>query len=85
MTRERMIVVGGHVVWLFLLVWTAVAPRGTFPNSLDPWVVGVPWIYLWLILLVLLWCLMLPAILRDSRIHSRVERGDSGVPPSLPS
>lgn len=74
MSRDRLIVIGGHVVWLCLMMWTAVVPRGVFPNTASL-LGGIPWTYIWLILLVILWCLMLPAILRDSRIHSGAEGG----------
>jgi hypothetical protein len=68
MSRDRKIVIFGHIIWTALLVWTAASPSGTFPNSIQPFIGPFPWIFLWQLVIAALWFVMLPALLRDSRI-----------------
>ena len=66
MSGDRAIVVLGHIVWVALVMWPATVPTGTFPNSIEPRIFGMPWVYFWFCILSAAWFLMLPAILRDS-------------------
>ena len=69
MSRDRWIVVIGMIVWAVLVVGTAALPAGTFPNSIEPQILGnMPFSYLWIWILSVAWFALLPAILRDSEV-----------------
>ena len=74
MSKERWIVVIGMSVWAFLVVGTAALPAGTFPNSIEPKILGnMPFSYLWIWILSIAWFALLPVILRDSAISESAE------------
>lgn len=69
MSRDRRIVVIGMIVWAILVVGTAALPAGTFPNSIEPKILGnMPFSYLWIWVLSIAWFGLLPVILRDSAV-----------------
>jgi len=68
MNKDRLIVIVGHIVWTLLVLWPSFVPRGTFPNSVEPTIAGMPWVYVWIWILSAAWFLMVPSIIRDNPI-----------------
>jgi hypothetical protein len=70
MSKDRHIVLWGHVAWALLVLWPSFVGQGTFPNSIEPTIIGMPWVYVWFWILGAAWFLMLPSIIRDSRVDA---------------